>query len=245
MNDFKIIAGPCAIESEKQYIDICSFLYNNGVRMFRCGMFKPRTSMHSFQGVGGNLGYDIANRFIDTCDENITFVSEIVRPTFYFYEWIKEKVILQIGARNMYNYELLKKIAIKWDGDVLLKRSFSATIDEWIKAAEYLRSWDNKGVREVILCERGIRTFETRTRNTLDLSAVSIIKNETNFKVFVDPSHAAGRSDIIKDLCCASKAVGADGIMIEVHNDRRRALCDGNQALTFEQFVEIKEALYD
>ena len=223
-----LIAGPCAIETEEQVEAAASFLASRGVTMFRGGAFKPRTDPYSFQGLGVEglrIGREASDR------HGLKFVSEIMdaRDREAFKEYAD---VLQLGARNMQNFSLLKAVG-RSGKPVLLKRGLSATIEEWIMAAEYLL---HEGNPNVMLCERGIRTFEQYTRNTLDVSAVAIAKLQTHLPVFVDVTHSGGRRDLLVPLTKAGLAVGADGIMIEVHPNPQVALSDNKQQIDFDTF---------
>ncbi|MBR9706118.1 3-deoxy-7-phosphoheptulonate synthase [Candidatus Pacearchaeota archaeon] len=231
---FTIIAGPCAVESEEQVISTAKFLIDKGIKIMRGGAYKPRTSPEDFQGLK-EKGLEILQKAKN--ETGIQIITEVLDPRDV------EKVsavadILQIGARNMQNFVLLTE-AGKTKMPVMLKRGMSATMDEWIKAAKYIE----KEGGQVIFCERGIRTFETKTRNTLDISTVPIIKSETNSLIFIDPSHAAGRKDLIIPLSKAAKAIGADGIIVEIHPNPDKALCDGKQSLTFSEFENLLKEL--
>ncbi|MGM0607612.1 MAG: 3-deoxy-7-phosphoheptulonate synthase [Candidatus Muiribacteriota bacterium] len=225
---FKLIAGPCSVESKNQILECASFLSQIGVSFLRGGAFKPRTSPYSFQGLGFE-GLKYLKYASDKYD--IPVVSEIIdlKDVSRCYDYID---IFQVGARNMQNYNLLIELG-KQDKPVLLKRGMSSTIKEWLMAAEYIML---KGNSNIILCERGIRTFENYTRNTLDLSAVIAAKNETHLPVIVDPSHATGKKEMIPGLTLASKVVGADGAMVEIHPEPEKALSDGGQSLSFSEF---------
>lgn len=229
-----LIAGPCAIESREQVMLTAERLASRGVRLFRGGAFKPRTDPYSFQGLGVD-GLRLGREACDTHD--LAFVAEIMdaRDLPAFEEHVD---VLQIGARNMHNFTLLKAIG-RSKTPVLLKRGLSATIQEWVMAAEYLL---HEGNPNVILCERGIRTYETTTRNTLDVSAVALAKLETHLPVFVDVTHSGGRRDLLVPLTKAGLAVGADGVMIEVHPNPAVALSDQKQQIDFEAFDEYLEA---
>ena len=233
--DFCVIAGPCSVESQEQILIAAEGVKKAGAKMLRGGAYKPRTSPYSFQGLGKiglkylyeagkKVGLPIITEVIDTRD--VYLVSEYAD-------------VLQIGARNMQNFDLLKQLG-KIDKPILLKRGLSSTIEEWLMSAEYIMSGGNNNV---ILCERGIRTFETYTRNTLDLSAVLAVKNLSHLPVVVDPSHACGRSWMVEQMSIAAIASGADGLIIEVHNDPANALCDGAQSITPEQFKKLTERL--
>ena len=226
-----IMAGPCAVESEEQALAIAFAVKQYGAQVFRGGAFKPRTSPYSFQGIG-EAGLKILEKvrektglLIVTEATDITNVDAVVAHTD----------IIQIGARNMQNYALLRR-AGQSPKPVLLKRSFAATIEEWLMAAEYIMS---EGNPNIILCERGIRTFSDNTRNTLDMSAILAVKELSHLPVIVDPSHAAGRREYVIPLSRGSLAVGADGLLVEVHNDPSHALSDGAQSLYPEQFREL------
>jgi 3-deoxy-7-phosphoheptulonate synthase/chorismate mutase len=223
-----LIAGPCAIESREQVTMTAEFIASRGVKLFRGGAFKPRTDPYSFQGLeeeGLKLGREACDRF------DLKFVTEIMdaRNLDMFLEYAD---VLQIGARNMQNFTLLKAVG-RTSTPVLFKRGLSATIEEWLRAAEYLLDAGNPNV---ILCERGIRTFERYTRNTLDVSAVALAKLETHLPVVVDVTHSGGRRDLLVPLTKAGLAVGADGIMIEVHPNPAVALSDQKQQVDFEAF---------
>ena len=232
-----LIAGPCAIESEEQMMAAARFLAGKGVRVLRGGAFKPRTSPYGFQGLGVEglrLGRKAADAF------GMVFVTEVMdtRDVEVVAEYAH---ILQIGARNMQNFALLKEVG-RVGKPVLLKRGLSATMEEWFYAAEYILSQGNE---QVILAERGIRTFERWTRNTLDLSAVALAKQETHLPVVVDVTHAAGRTDLLAPLARAALAVGADGVHVEVHPNPKVALSDNQQQLDFAQFERFLEAIQD
>ena len=223
-----LIAGPCAIESREQVTAAAKHVASHGVRLFRGGAYKPRTDPYSFQGLGEE-GLRLAR---EACDEHgLAFVSELVSSVDLplFEEYVD---MIQIGARNMQNFTLLRA-AGRSSKPVLLKRGLSATIEEWLMAAEYLLS---EGNGNVILCERGIRTFERYTRNTLDVSAVALAKLETHLPVLVDVTHSGGRRDLLVALTKAGLAVGADGIMLEVHPNPAVALSDQKQQVDFDQF---------
>jgi 3-deoxy-7-phosphoheptulonate synthase len=226
--ELQIMAGPCAVESKEQVLEIAGFLKKVGVKIMRGGAFKPRTSPYAFQGLG-EKGLEILKEAAEANDLKI--ITEVMEPdnvemVAYYSD------ILQIGARNMQNFPLLKRVA-KLSKPVLIKRGLSATIDEWIMAAEYVL---NGGNNQVILCERGIRTFETYTRNTLDLSAVVAAKQLTHLPVIVDPSHGTGKWRLVSPMALAAVTAGADGLIIEVHPRPSEALCDGAQSLTKENF---------
>ena len=226
-----IMAGPCAVESEEQALTIAQLVKRNGAHVFRGGAYKPRTSPYSFQGLGEE-GLKILDRV-----RRETGLLIITEATDHVNIEVVEQYadIIQIGARNMHNYSLLRR-AGQASKPVLLKRSFAATIEELLMSAEYIMSGGNK---RVILCERGIRTFADNTRNTLDLSAIPAIKEVSHLPIIVDPSHAAGRRGYVIPLSKGAIAVGADGLLVEVHNDTSHALSDGMQSLYPEQFLEL------
>ena len=230
-----VIAGPCSVESEGQILDVARSVQCSGAAALRGGAYKPRTSPYAFQGKGveGVLLLDEARK-----NTGLPIVSELMSadqlPLF------EEAVdVIQIGARNMQNFDLLKKVG-KTNKPILLKRGLSSTIEEWLMSAEYIMAGGNPNV---ILCERGIRTFETYTRNTLDLSAVLAVKAQSHLPVVVDPSHACGKAWMVERMAMAAVAAGADGLIIEVHNDPAHALCDGAQSVTPEQFGSIMDRL--
>ncbi len=226
--DFTIIAGPCAVESEKQALTIAELVQKSGADMFRGGAYKPRTSPYSFQGLGEE-GLKILAKVKETT--GMPVVTEVMDyETFDLVE--KYADVIQIGTRNMQNFSLLRR-AGQARKPILLKRGMSATIDEWLMAAEYILEGGNP---DVILCERGVRTFVRHSRNTLDLSAVPYVQNESHLPIIVDPSHAAGRRNQVTPLSRAAAAVGANGIMVEVHHEPDRALSDGAQSLYPNQF---------
>jgi len=226
--DFCVIAGPCSVENEKQIIETAKAVKEAGADILRGGAFKARTSPYSFQGLGFQGLKMLKKAGEETGLPIITEVAD-TRDVSYVCEYVN---ILQIGARNMQNFSLLKEVG-KTQKPVLLKRGMGSTINELLNSAEYIL---NAGNHCVILCERGIRTFETYTRNTLDISAIPVLKELTSLPIIVDPSHASGRASLVPSLSLAAVAVGADGIMIEVHNNPAEALCDKNQALTPQQF---------
>jgi len=230
-----IMAGPCAVENEDQALTIARIVKQNGAQVFRGGAFKPRTSPYSFQGLG---------------EEGLKILKKVRRETGLFIvteatdhtniDIVEQYAdIIQIGARNMHNYSLLRR-AGQLSKPILLKRSFAATIDELLMSAEYIMS---EGNTQIILCERGIRTFSDNTRNTLDLSAVPSIKEASHLPVVVDPSHATGRRDYVIPLSKGAMAVGADGLLVEVHHDPLHALSDGMQSLYPEQFARLMTEL--
>ena len=226
-----LIAGPCSVESEKQIVSIAKAVKKSGATMLRGGAFKPRTSPYSFQG----LKYEGLELLKEAkAETGLPIVTELMSP-YDIDRFVKDVDVIQIGARNMQNFELLKELG-KLDKPILLKRGLSATIEEWLMSAEYILSGGNPNV---ILCERGIRTFETYTRNTLDLSAIVAVKKVSHLPIIVDPSHATGKAWMVPALARAAVAVGADGLIIEVHNDPEHALCDGSQSIRPEQFDEV------
>lgn len=226
-----LIAGPCSVESLEQVRQVAQALKQQGVKLLRGGAYKPRTSPYDFQGLGVE-GLQILRQVGD--EFGLKVISEIVNPADM--EMAAEYLdVIQIGARNMQNFELLKA-AGKVDTPVLLKRGLSATIEEFIYAAEYIVS---NGNRNVMLCERGIRTYEKATRNTLDITAVPILKQETHLPVFVDVTHSTGRRDLLLPAARAALAIGADGVMVEVHPDPETALSDAKQQISIPQFHEF------
>ena len=231
--EFTIIAGPCAVESETQAMTIARHVKESGAKIFRGGAFKPRTSPYSFQGLGKE-GLEILARVREAT--GMPVITEVMDyENFDLVE--KYADIIQIGARNMQNFSLLRR-AGKAKKPIMLKRGMSATMDEWLMAAEYILEGGND---QVILCERGVRTFVHHSRNTLDLSAVPFVRSESHLPVLVDPSHAAGRRDQVIPLSRAAVGVGADGLMVEVHHAPEKALSDGAQSLYPEQFHQLSE----
>ena len=229
--DFVFIAGPCSIESEKQTIEIAKAVKKAGANILRGGAFKPRTSPYAFQGLGLK-----ALKFLEKAkkETGLPIISEVIDSRDV--SWVCEYVdILQIGARNMQNFSLLKEVG-KVKKPVLLKKGMYSTYSEWLNCAEYILS---EGNSEVILCERGIRTYENYTRNTLDLSTIPFVKNNSHLPIIVDPSHGTGRKELVEPMTFASIVAGSDGIMIEVHNDPENALCDGDQSLLPKEFESL------
>ena len=225
---FSVIAGPCSVESEEQIVEVAKDVKRSGAALLRGGAFKPRTSPYSFQGMG-TPGLDLLMEARQAT--GLPIVTEIMDPRMA--ELFEREVdVVQVGARNMQNFELLKEVG-KMSKPILLKRGLSNTYEEWIMSAEYIMSAGNENV---ILCERGVRTFETYTRNTLDVSAIPAIKQMSHLPVIVDPSHAAGMYWMVEPLALAAVAAGADGLIIEVHNDPAHAKCDGQQSLTPQNF---------
>jgi len=228
---FAVIAGPCSVESEAQILSIAQSVKNAGASFLRGGAFKPRTSPYDFEGLGLD-GLELLELAREKT--GLPIVTEIISEAHL--DIFAERVdIIQVGARNMQNFALLRRVG-ELKKPVLLKRGLSSTIDELLMSAEYIMAG---GAEQVILCERGIRTFETATRNTLDLSAVPVIKEKSHLPVFVDPSHAGGRADLVEPLALAAAACGADGLIIEVHNQPEAALCDAAQAITPSEFAAL------
>ncbi len=232
---FIVAAGPCSVETEEQIISVAKSVKASGSHLLRGGAFKPRTSPYSFQGLEAE-GLDLLMKAREVT--GLPIVTEIMSEDMID-RFVKDVDIIQVGARNMQNFHLLKALG-RTNKPILLKRGPSATIEEWLMSAEYILA---EGNPNVILCERGIRTFEKYTRNTLDLSSVLAVKQLSHLPVLVDPSHSAGRWDMVEDLSKAALAVGADGIIVEVHNDPERALCDGNQSLKPEKFDRMMKKL--
>lgn len=231
-----MIAGPCSVESTEQVLEIALAAKASGANLLRGGAFKPRTSPYSFQGLGLE-GLDILCEVKQ--ETGLPIVTELMSPDHL--ELFNEKVdLIQIGARNMQNFDLLKQLG-RLDRPILLKRGLNATYEEWIMAAEYIMASGNENV---ILCERGIRTFESYTRNTLDLQSIPVLRKLTHLPIIVDPSHAGGKWWLVEPMAKASVAAGADGLMIEVHNNPECALCDGAQSLKPQKYdVLLKEVL--
>lgn len=227
-----VMAGPCSIETPEQIHTVAQAVKNSGASLLRGGAFKPRTSPYSFQGLR-EKGLDM---LIEAAkDVQLPVVTELMSAD-KIGTFLEKKVdLIQIGARNMQNFDLLRAVG-RLNVPVLLKRGLSATIDEWLMSAEYIMS---EGNQNVILCERGIRTFEKATRNTLDLSAVMVVKRRSHLPVIVDPSHATGHRWMVEDMAMAAIAAGADGIMCEVHNDPEHAWCDGAESITPETFDHL------
>ena len=222
-----LMAGPCSVESAEQVTEIAKAVKASGANVLRGGAFKPRTSPYSFQGLKAE-GLELLLKAKE--ETGLPIVTEIMSESDI--DLFKDVDIIQVGARNMQNFTLLKKLG-KLDKPILLKRGLCATIEEWLMSAEYIMA---EGNEKVILCERGIRTYEKYTRNTLDLSAIPIVKSLSHLPVVVDPSHATGMNWLVEPLAMAAVACGADGLIIEVHNDPPHALCDGAQSLTPEEF---------
>lgn len=229
--NFAVFAGPCSVESKEQILSVAKDVKASGAKFLRGGAFKPRTSPYSFQGLGLD-GLELLKLARE--ETKLPIVTEIMSPE-YMKEFEEDVDIIQIGARNMQNFSFLREVG-KLGKPILLKRGLSSTIEELLMAAEYLLV---SGKSTVILCERGIRTFETATRNTLDLSAVPVLKQKSHLPVIVDPSHGCGYWHLVEPLSLAAVAVGADGLMIEVHNEPEKALCDGQQSITPELFGQL------
>lgn len=229
---FQVIAGPCSVESEEQIIEVANDVKKSGATLLRGGAFKPRTSPYAFQG----LHADGLKLLLEAKKETgLPIVTEIMNVNHV--DLFSDVDVIQVGARNMQNFDLLKELG-KCRKPILLKRGLANTMEELLMSAEYIMAGGND---KVILCERGIRTFETKTRNTLDLSAVPMLKKLSHLPVIIDPSHATGISWMVAPLAKAAVAVGADGLMIEVHNDPVKALCDGAQSLNPEQFDTLMQ----
>ncbi|MBQ4097958.1 MAG: 3-deoxy-7-phosphoheptulonate synthase [Clostridia bacterium] len=232
--NFQVIAGPCSVESESQIIEVAKAVKEAGATMLRGGAFKPRTSPYAFQGLK-DTGIELllkAKR-----ETGLPIVTELLSVSHL--DLFADVDVIQIGARNMQNFELLKEVG-KTGKPILLKRGLANTLQELLMSAEYIMA---EGDSEVILCERGIRTFETMTRNTLDLSAVPALKERTHLPIIIDPSHSTGTAKYVEPMSLASVGAGADGLIIEVHNDPKRALCDGAQSLNPEQFTSLVEKI--
>lgn len=232
-NNLGIMAGPCSVESEAQIIEIAKSVKKSGANFLRGGAFKPRTSPYSFQGLELE-GLRLLKRAKE--ETGLSIVTEIM-STDYIDEFVRDVDVIQVGARNMQNFDLLKQLG-KTNKPILLKRGLSSTIEEWLMSAEYIMAGGNENV---ILCERGIRTYEGYTRNTLDLSAIPVIKKLSHLPIIVDPSHASGYWYLVEPLAKAAIAAGADGLMIEVHNDPQHALSDGQQSVKPELFDNIMQ----
>lgn len=231
---FTVIAGPCTIESEKMLSDTASEVIRSGAHILRGGVFKPRSSPYSFQGLGEEAARYLTN---EKKKHNIPVITEIMDPRQL--PLLADADILQVGSRNMQNFELLKELGIS-GRPVMLKRGYFATLTDLLMSAEYIMSCGNS---RIILCERGIRTFETASRNTLDISAIPLLKEMTHLPVFIDPSHGTGKRSLVAPMSMAAAAAGADGIMVEVHTNPQEALCDGPQALTPADFESLMKAL--
>ena len=233
--NFQFISGPCSVESPEQILEIAKRVKASGATLLRGGAFKPRTSPYDFQG----LAADGLKLLLEAkAETGMPIVSEIMNANHL--PLFEDIDVIQVGARNMQNFELLKELG-RTKKTILLKRGLANTLTELLMSAEYIMAGGNSNI---ILCERGIRTFETRTRNTLDLSAVPLLHELTHLPVVVDPSHAAGLARLVKPMALAAAAAGADGLMIEVHNDPANALCDGAQSLTPSQFDELAKKVF-
>lgn len=228
--NFAMIAGPCSIESKEQILEVAEKVKISGATMLRGGAFKPRTSPYDFQGMRED-GLELLVKAKEYT--GLPIVTEIMDANHI--PLFEDIDVIQVGARNMQNFELLKELG-KIDKPILLKRGLANTIKEWLMSAEYIMAGGNE---KVILCERGIRTFETYTRNTLDLSAIPVVKRLSHLPIIVDPSHATGSYKLVKPMALAAAAAGADGLMIEVHNNPAKALCDGAQSLNPEEFADV------
>ena len=227
---FAIIAGPCSVESEQQIIGIAQDVKASGATLLRGGAFKPRTSPYDFQGLRGE-GLDLLRRAREAT--GLPIVTEIMSASHL--DMFEDVDLIQVGARNMQNFELLKELG-KINKPILLKRGLSSTLKEWLMSAEYIMS---EGNENIILCERGIRSYDPYTRNVLDLAAIPMVKELSHLPIIVDPSHATGKRSLVESMSMAATAAGADGLIIEVHNDPEHALCDGAQSLTPAQFSKV------
>ena len=234
-NEVSVIAGPCSVESEEQIMIIAELVNKSGVKILRGGAFKPRSSPYSFQGLGEE-GLRLLRKAAD--EFGLLVITEVLENSMIDLVY-KYTDIFQVGARNMQNYSLLKELGSA-KKTVMLKRGLSATVEDWLMSAEYILS---NGNSEVFLCERGIRTFETYTRNTFDISAIPVVHKRSHLPVFADPSHATGLRDKVIPMARAAVAAGADGLMVEVHHDPEKALSDGPQALLPHQFEEMMQQI--
>jgi 3-deoxy-7-phosphoheptulonate synthase len=232
-NRLGVMAGPCSVESEEQIVEVAKRVKAAGANFLRGGAFKPRTSPYSFQGLELE-----GLKLLKTAKQEtgLPIVTELM-STDYIDTFVENVDVIQIGARNMQNFDLLKQIG-KTNKPILLKRGLSATIEEWLMSAEYIMAGGNENV---ILCERGVRTFETITRNTLDLQAIPVIKRLSHLPIIIDPSHAGGYAYLVEPMAKAAVIAGSDGLMIEVHNDPENALSDGQQSLTPDQFDKLMD----
>jgi len=227
-----LLAGPCAVETPEQTRQACEMARDAGASVLRGGAYKPRTSPYAFQGLGES-GLEILQEI--SRDLDLPFVTEVVTPADV--ETVARRAdMLQVGTRNMQNFQLLKEVGLSGK-PVLLKRGMTATIEEWVMAAEYIA---HTGNLNIVLCERGVRTFEPMTRNTLDVSAVPVVQSLTHLPVIIDPSHSGGQRDLVLPLIRAAIAVGADGVIVDVHGDPERALCDGPQALVQDDMSRLR-----
>ncbi len=231
---FAVIAGPCSVESEEQIVEVAKAVKEAGAHMLRGGAFKPRTSPYSFRGLEKE---GIRLLLIAKKETGLPIVTELMDPRDI--DLFEDVDVIQIGTRNMQNYRLLTEVG-KLKKPVILKRGYAATIEEWLLAAEYIAS---EGNNQIILCERGIRTYETLTRNTMDISSIPLIKQMSHLPVIADPSHGTGRWDLVEPMALASMAAGADGLIIEVHNNPQEALSDGPQSLKPRRFKQLMEKI--
>ena len=230
--NFAIIAGPCSVESEEQIIGIAEDVKRSGATLLRGGAFKPRTSPYDFQGLRGE-GLELLRKARKAT--GLPIVTEIMSASHL--DLFEDVDLIQVGARNMQNFELLKELG-KLRKPILLKRGLSSTLKEWLMSAEYIMS---EGNENIILCERGIRSYDPYTRNVLDLAAIPMVKELSHLPIIVDPSHATGKRSLVESMSMAATAAGADGLIIEVHNDPEHALCDGAQSLTPERFTKVAD----
>lgn len=226
-----VIAGPCSIESKDQFTRIAQAVNQNGAQILRGGIFKLRTRPDTFQGLG-HSAYDLVKQVKSSL--NMPFISEVTDPR-QIGDLMDIVDVFQVGSRNMHNYALLKELGLT-KKPVLLKRGFSGLIDEWVHAADYIQQGGND---QVILCERGIRTFENKTRNTMDINAIAWVKQNTDYPIIADPSHGTGVRELVEPIALAAIAAGADGLMVEVHDEPEKALSDGFQALTLKDFEQL------
>ncbi|MBR4820830.1 3-deoxy-7-phosphoheptulonate synthase [bacterium] len=233
--NFQVIAGPCSVESEEQIIEVAKAVKAAGATLLRGGAFKPRTSPYSFQGLGVE---GLKMLMAAKKETGLPIVTELMN--FSQFEYFNDVDVIQIGARNMQNFDILKEVGHNTKKPILLKRGLSSTLQELLMSAEYIMASGNPNV---ILCERGIRTFETATRNTIDLSVVPLLHQFSHLPVVVDPSHATGVARLVHPVAVAATAIGADGLIIEVHNDPPRAKCDGAQSQTPAMFAETMKAI--
>lgn len=229
---FAVIAGPCSVETEDQIVEVATAVKNAGAEMLRGGAFKPRTSPYSFQGLGG-AGLDLL--LLAKKETGLPIVTEIMEISQL--DLFDNVDLIQVGARNMQNFNLLKELG-KTNKPILLKRGLANTIQEWLMSAEYIMAGGNENV---ILCERGIRTFETATRNTLDISCIPVLREKTHLPIVIDPSHATGYSKYVESMAYGATAAGADGLIIEVHNNPSKAWSDGQQSLTPAVFERVNK----
>jgi len=234
-DEISVIAGPCSVETREGLLKVARSVKKSGAKLLRGGAFKPRSSPYVFQGLGEEGLKYLAQARDET---GLKVITELMDPRDA--ELVDRYAdVIQIGARNMSNFNLLKEVG-KMKKPVLLKRGLSSTVKEWLMSAEYIL---DEGNMEVILCERGIRTFETDTRNTLDLSCVPLVQSMSHLPIIIDPSHAVGRADLVAPMCMAAVAAGTDGLMIEVHENPEEALCDGPQSLRLEEFASLMKSL--